>query len=225
MDKKGIIKRGTERLVDLIFPPRCPLCDEPVKPGGTGICRGCREEWKPGVHFISGEGHFFTEGAFLCRYEEAASAIYRFKYGGRREYAETLGREMAREMKELLEDWQPDGLVPVPLHPRRRRKRGYNQAQLLADALGKALGLPVYGDLVERCRDTVPQKELNAQERQNNLKKAFKIRGNDVKLSTIVIVDDIYTTGGTVDEIAKTLLEAGVKKVYAVTLASGQESR
>jgi len=92
---------------------------------------------------------------------------------------------------------------------------------VLASALGEQAGIPVYTNLLERCRDTAPQKELNALERQNNLKKAFKIYKNDVKLSTIIIVDDIYTTGTTVDEAASVLLAGSVKKVYVLTLASG----
>ncbi|MBE5868244.1 MAG: ComF family protein [Lachnospiraceae bacterium] len=205
----------------MLFPPRCPLCDEPVERGRTGFCKECSGKWKPEVHFISGEGHKFAEGAFLCKYEEAALAMYRFKYGGRREYGKVFGRQMACEMKYLLQEWGADGIVPIPLHPRRIRKRGYNQAQVLASALGEQAGIPVYTNLLERCRDTAPQKELNALERQNNLKKAFKIYKNDVKLSTIIIVDDIYTTGTTVDEAASVLLAGSVKKVYVLTLASG----
>ena len=72
-----------------------------------------------------------------------------------------------------------------------------------------------------RVRKTAPMKLLNPVERQNNLKKAFLIRGNDVKLKTVIIVDDIYTTGATIDEAARTLLEAGVEKIYFVTLAVG----
>lgn len=81
--------------------------------------------------------------------------------------------------------------------------------------------MPVKEKVLIRVRKTVPMKLLNPTERQNNLKKAFLIRGNDVKLKTVIIVDDIYTTGATIDEAARTLLEAGVEKVYFVTLAVG----
>ena len=114
----------------------------------------------------------------------------------------------------------------MPIHRSRLRKRGYNQAELLAKALGRYTGLPVYAKLVKRVKNTAPLKLLNPQERQNNLKKAFHIVGNDVKLmeklSSVVLVDDIYTTGSTVDEMASVLLETGVEKVYFVTLACGR---
>lgn len=101
-------------------------------------------------------------------------------------------------------------------------ERGYNQAACLARALGRSLELPVDEKLVKRVRNTAPMKHLNPTERQNNLKKAFIIGRNDVKLyDRIILVDDIYTTGTTLDEIAALLKEHGVSKVYCVTLACG----
>ena len=118
--------------------------------------------------------------------------------------------------------WKVDALVPVPLHPARKRKRGYNQAELLALEIGKQLGLRVENNWLIRTKNTVPQKLLNGQERQNNLKKAFNIGRNDVKLyDRIILVDDIYTTGTTLDEIAALLKSHGVSEVYCVTLACG----
>ena len=111
--------------------------------------------------------------------------------------------------------------MPVPLSRKRLHTRGYNQAALLAKELGKCLDIPVWEHAVSRVRNTVPQKELNAAERQNNLKKAFKIASNDVKLSTIIIVDDIYTTGSTIDALTEVLQNAGAKKVGFVSLSTG----
>lgn len=106
--------------------------------------------------------------------------------------------------------------------PREGEKRGYNQAALLAAELGKQLDIPVLTGFVERTRNTRPQKELEGAKRQNNLKKAFKIVQNDVKLNTIVIIDDIYTTGSTIDAVAQACREAGVKHVYFAALAIGR---
>ena len=116
---------------------------------------------------------------------------------------------------------RPDALIPIPLHRKRLVKRGYNQAELLAEAVGRKLGVPVYGKLVKRVKNTAPLKRQNPQERQNNLKKAFIIMQNDVKLDTIILIDDIYTTGSTVDEVTDVLKRHGVKKVYVITLACG----
>ena len=110
-------------------------------------------------------------------------------------------------------------MVPVPLSKQRLYKRGYNQSELLAREVSKQTGVPVLNRFVVRERDTVAQKELNPTERQNNLKKAFKIAQNDVKLSTIIIIDDIYTTGSTVDAVARLLKKAGVKKIYVLALS------
>ena len=100
--------------------------------------------------------------------------------------------------------------------------RGYNQAQVLAEALGKHLNIPVETDLVRRIRNTKALKALNSKERLNNLKNAFILSQNGVKLKTIIIVDDIYTTGSTIDAMSEVLLAAGVRDVYFIALAIGE---
>ena len=90
--------------------------------------------------------------------------------------------------------------------------------------MGAKLGLPTYENLLFRVKNTKPQKQQNSKERQNNLKKAFLVRKNDVELKTIILIDDIYTTGTTADEAAKALTEAGIPDVYVVTLAGGMEA-
>lgn len=128
---------------------------------------------------------------------------------------------MAEVFADYVRGLSPDALVPVPLHEKRLAARGYNQAALLAEEIGKALHIPVYDKLVVRGKNTVPQKTLNRAERQNNLKRAFKIVANDVKLKTIILIDDIYTTGSTLDALAETLTEAGAEKIYFLTLSAG----
>ena len=117
---------------------------------------------------------------------------------------------------------KPDALVPVPIHPSRMRSRGYNQAYLIARELSKRCGIPIAKGLIGRNLRTQPLKNLSHEERQNNLKKAFKILQNDVKLDTIVIIDDIYTTGSTIDAMAKVLMEAEIGKVYFMALTIGR---
>ena len=112
-------------------------------------------------------------------------------------------------------------MVPVPLHRRKLKKRGYNQAELIARELANYWGIPVITNLVIRCKNTRPMKEVVGTDRQNNLKKAFKLGTNDVKLNTIIIIDDIYTTGSTIDAVSKVCLEAGIKKVYFLTVSIG----
>ncbi len=225
---------------EYLFPRRCPVCDRPVKPAGALVCADCGNV----LQYVSGpvclkcgkalsdggqeycfdcshKKHAYDRGVSLYRYGSVRDCVYRFKYGGRQEYAAFLGDELARHLGRQILEWKPQALIPVPLHPKRMKKRGYNQAGLLADRLGERLGIPVLSDWLVRGKNTAPQKLLDGQERQNNLKKAFKIGRNDVELKTIVIIDDIYTTGSTIDEIARTCRFAGVEKIYFAALSIG----
>lgn len=233
------LKKIAGELAGILYPLHCPVCDGIVAQPGERICNRCHgglklltPPWcmKCGKKVEEGEEycsdcrsreHVYDRGRALYEYDSAARSIYRFKYGGRREYAGFYGGQMAEYLGSFLRDVKPDALVPIPLHRNRRAHRGYNQAELLARALGERTGVPVYPRLLTRGRDTIPQKQLNPGERQNNLKRAFNISGNVVKLNTTVVVDDIYTTGATMDEAARVLKEAGIGKVYFIALACG----
>ncbi len=231
----------TNKLWRLLYPSRCPVCDGIVAPYGAKVCFSCRKKLKiiqepyclkcgkslrdDEQEFCldcSRQEHIFVCGAALYEYESIYESLYRFKYGRRSEYAEFYGEEIARFLGERIRSWNADALVPVPIHGKRLRERGYNQARLLAEQIGRQLGIPVYGQMVKRVQNTLPQKELGPKERQNNLKRAFKLYENDVKLDTIIIIDDIYTTGSTIDAVGKVLMEAGAKRIYFVTLAIGK---
>lgn len=228
-------------LVELLFPRRCPVCDRPVDKMGSYICVKCQHKMKyvEGPYCLkcgkslkdAGEeycvdcmnaAHIFDRGRALCEYESVKDAIYRLKYENRREYAEYFGKQLASKLGKEIRSWKAEAIVPVPLHKDREKVRGYNQAALIAKSLGKQLNIPVYENYVQRIKSTVPQKELIGKERQNNLKNAFKIGQNDVKLNTIIVVDDVYTTGATMDEIARCLKNAGIHRVYCICLAVGR---
>ncbi|MBD5105380.1 MAG: ComF family protein, partial [Lachnospiraceae bacterium] len=137
------------------------------------------------------------------------------------EYGAYYGEQVRLHLEEKIRRWRPEALIPVPLHKKRLQKRGYNQAAVFARAISREMGIPVYENFAERIRNTVPQKELSGQERENNLKRAFKIRQNDVKLKTIIIIDDIYTTGSTMDALALECKKAGIENIYCISLAIG----
>lgn len=201
----------------LLYPPRCPICDEVVQK--EGFCPSCASK-------VIRAGFMGSERIFaVYKYDVVASAIYGLKYKGKMAVGRTLGKLLWAETETLLGEWKPDYILPVPLHKNRLKKRGFNQSEVLCEEISKQLQIPILPDLVIRCRDTRPMKDLNVRERQNNLKKAFKIGQNDVKLKTILIVDDIYTTGTTTDEISKLLLKAGAAKTYVLTLGSDNEDR
>ena len=227
--------------ISLLFPRRCPVCDRPVKPYGALICDDCAGE----VRYVRGatcykcgkpltddsveycedcarRRHLYTRGMSLFEYRSVSDSIYRFKYKGRREYAAWYGREMARLMGRRLIGINPDALIPIPIHASKQRSRGYNQATLIARELSHHLDIPVYDDLVHRIKRTAPLKDLAPSERNIIVRGAFKLGINDVKLKTIVIIDDIYTTGATVDAVADIFLRSGVNDVYFATLATGK---
>lgn len=229
----------TGSLEQLLFPARCPVCDDIVPIYGEKICPQCLGGFRlltppwclrcgkklGGEEEFCGDclkkEHVFDAGRALYEYGSVAGAIYRMKYGKRQEYADFFGEETERYLGSFLSRIHPDAIVPIPLHKKRQRMRGYNQAALLAKALGKRTEIPVLENLLIRVKNTTPLKLQNPVERQNNLKKAFNITRNDVKLKTILLVDDIYTTGSTMDEAASVLKRSGVQSVYFVTLACG----
>lgn len=245
--KKGLFRENFQNIYDilmeLLFPPRCPICDKIQNRKEKGICPDCRKK----IRYIREPGcmkcskplsdeeqeyckdcseidHYYKQGRALFGYRTIDRAIYKFKYKGRKEYGEILGEEMAYFLGDYIRRIKPDALIPVPMYSAKKRVRGYNQAEVLANMLGKCLNVPVRADLVKRVKNTRALKVLNRKERLNNLKNAFILEGNSVKLKTIIIVDDIYTTGSTIDGVAEVFQKAGVRNIYFVTLAIGEGS-
>lgn len=230
-----------DRIINLVYPRRCPVCDEPVPAADNLICEECR----PKLRYIEGARcrkcgkrltdetriycgdcehrvHIFDYGYALYSYREMHDSIYRFKSKGRCEYARFYAGDICRHLKDEIDTMGAQALIPVPLHASRERERGYNQSELLAKEMSRLLGIPVRSDIVKRVQKTVPQKELDELGRQNNLKKAFFIGTDVVKLKKVIVVDDVYTTGSTVDAVARELKEHGVGKVYFITLCIGE---
>ena len=234
------IKRIGEAVIDALFPARCPVCGDIVTPGGRRVCRDCEgvlkyvEEpyclkcggpLKNTEEVLCGDCSLrerkFDRGRAVFVYNDIMSlSIYGFKYNKRQEYAAFYADEIVKRLGRFLRDLKPDALVPVPLSRQRYIKRGYNQAELISDELSKRTGVPVARDLLVRTKNTKPQKNLSGEERENNLKRAFKIGRNDVSLKTVVLIDDIYTTGSTIASAAGCLKENGVKGVYFVVLST-----
>lgn len=227
-------------IVDILYPPRCPLCDEVLFPGQS-TCVGCAKEVKlmcepvckkcgkaltdERREFCTDCGkkkHFYCQGKAVFAYEgKIKSSMYRFKYANKREYAAFYAEEAAYLYENWVREKQIEAIVPVPMYFFKKRRRGYNQAEVFAKQLGKKLNIPVDNKLVKRIRNTVPQKELNDVQRKSNLKNAFQLATDIVKYKQILLVDDIYTTGSTIDEISGVLLNAGVKNIYYICISIG----
>ncbi len=227
-------------LTDVFYPRRCPVCDRAVSPFGSLICDICTERlsyitppycMKCGKELNNdteeycsdcrGSRHLFDSGRALFAYKSAADSIYRFKYKGRQEYGAYYAAAAAARLGPWITERRPDVFIPVPIHASKRHVRGYNQAEVLAEELGRIMSIPIANDLIKRVRKTAPMKDLPLDERQNNLKRAFKICRNDVKLNTAIIIDDIYTTGSTIDAMSEELRRAGVKQIYFMALSIG----
>ena len=192
--------------------PRCMKCGKPVRYEEMEYCQDCTKI-----------RHIYDRGVSLWLHREPVNtSIYRFKYHNQRFYAGFYADELVKKYGGLIKRWSPEMIVPVPLHSRRRRKRGYNQAELLAWELGKLLMIPVASDFVFRVRDTSPQKMLDNRKRRKNLEKAFAVRIPRHMPECVLVIDDIYTTGNTVDAVAGVLKKAGVQKVYFLTISIGQ---
>lgn len=192
-------------------------CGRPVLSDLVEYCFDCEKKKK------RGDKDTFFQGKSLLLYKGVVKqTMYRFKYSNKREYG-TFFAELAMEQwGEWLFRCEIDAIVPVPMFRRKKRMRGYNQAEVFGRELAKYLGVPMDRNVVIRKKDTRPMKELNDIERENNLRNAFQIARNIVKYKKILLVDDIYTTGSTADEVSRVLLEAGVEKIYFLSICMGQ---
>jgi ComF family protein len=228
-------------VADLIWPPRSPLSGRPVSASGEldaqdwsavtfldkPWCKRC------GVPFAYPAFEDVECPACLARapaFSKARSAfvydavsrplVLSLKHAGRTDALAAYGRWMARAGAELLRD--ADGLIPVPLHSGRLRKRRFNQSLLLAKAVSKASGVRLEPHILARIRDTSTQGGLSAKGRARNVAGAFKVRrGRDDRVQgrRLVIIDDVHTTGATLSACARALKRAGAEDVTAITLA------
>lgn len=154
--------------------------------------------------------------------DPVSGAVYRFKYNNKRSYAGIFAEELARRYGEQLKIWKIDEIIPIPLHSSRKRKRGYNQAELIAQELSVLTGIPCRSDVLFRIKKTKPQKELDDEERKRNLTGAFAVSGIWRAPQNILLIDDIYTTGSTMERAAKMLKMAGGENIYFLTISIGQ---
>jgi ComF family protein len=183
--------------------PHCRICSLPLPSEYASVCGTCLKETPP-----------FSRAMTFGVYEGVlAEAIHQLKFYGQRRLAQPLGALLF-----TLDFPAVDGIVPVPLHRRNLRKRGFNQSLLLARILSRKLGVPLFMDILTKTRLTPPQVGLSAKERVMNIRNAFAVNGH-IKNLRLFLVDDVMTTGATVSECSKQLRKAGAKEVIVLTLA------
>ena len=188
-------------------------CGKPLNKEEQEFCQDCIKH-----------RHFFKEGRAAFPYTgKIQKSLLQFKLHNRRSYGEFFAGAMAARFQKYEKLWKIDVICPIPLHKKKQRYRGYNQAELLAYPIGKAFQIPVIPELLLKVQETSQQKELDRKNRQKNLKKAFQIGQYDVKLKRILLIDDVYTTGSTMDAAAAVLKEAGAAEVFFLTACIGTE--
>lgn len=192
--------------IKIIEEPRCEKCGRPLD--AEGLCADCREN-KP----------YYEKGWAVYEYKgNVRNAIRRYKYKNHKEYAIPFGRQTT-EMIEGINAPIIDCLVPVPLYYKKKKRRGYNQSELLAMELSRNLGIEMCC-VLDRVRDTKVQSNLKPKERMENVKGAFRLREDiDIQGKKILLVDDIYTTGSTINECSKVLKKNGAVGVWFVCLS------
>ena len=198
--------------VEYISEPICKKCGKPIWKDEKEYCKDCTEN-----HFEYEQGRSLWVHRGLMR-----KSVYQFKYHNRRIYGEWYAKELFRLHGHKLKEWKIDCIIPVPLHKRKRRVRGYNQAEIVAKHLGQISGIPVDTKAVVRIRNTKAQKRLDHQERKHNLKNAFRVKKTWKNVKNVLIIDDIYTTGATINEVALILKKKGAQKVCFLTISIGQ---
>jgi ComF family protein len=196
-----------------VTPPRCEACSQPYSGAlESFVCSNCRGR---AFHFVCAVAVMQSRGVMR-------DLIHRFKYGGEVWLGGPLGDFLRQGLRDArLKDETFDGVVPVPLHPLRRREREFNQAEVLGRELARGQRLE-FCDSLERIRYTVTQTHFDRRRRMRNLRDAFKVRRNAaVRGKSLLLVDDVLTTGSTLDECARVLLAAGARTVHALTVARG----
>ena len=236
-----------QMILDLIYPIRCPLCGEIVIPKGDKICPSCKKklplikeprclkcsksiehEEKEYCSDCERKAYHFNKGYAVWVYnEDMKHSIANFKYHSKKEFAGFYIDEIVEYYGDTIKKLSPEVIVPVPIHRSKYLERGYNQADILAKGIGRKLGIPVISDLLIRNKKTLPQKKLSDKERLLNLSEAFHMnekfkRHGDRKISKVLLVDDIYTTGSTIEACTNVLKSNDCSEVYFIVLCIGK---
>ena len=229
----------TDKIMAFLFPNTCPFCGKVSEAGICGACRAklpyvrepycmrcgkpIRREEDEYCYDCSRHSHYYESGRAVWQHASMVRpAIYQFKYHNRRIYGRAFAREMVRAYGRTIRKWQIAIIIPIPLSKSRRRKRGYNQAEILAKEIGRLMDIPVDTESLIRNKNTIPQKVMDARGRRKNLQHAFAWNGQKLQGVNVLLIDDIYTTGSTIDMAAKTVRLAGAEKVHFLTVSIGQ---
>lgn len=230
-------------LLDFLYPKTCPGCDNVFGNGAT-FCKSCAKKiiyindsyclkcGKPIVDKTkemcfdcAKRRRIFDEHRAAYVYKGAIKhGMYMFKYSNKRCYGALFARDLVLKNYEWLNAINVDAIVPIPMYRPKQKKRGYNQAEILANVISKMINVPVDKRILQRCKNTLPMKNLNDAQRRINLENAFICKDFNVEYSRLLLIDDIFTTGATFDSAAAVVKAHGVKKVYCISVCVGMGS-
>lgn len=222
--KNGTVSRLLQTADKLFFPPRCPYCGEVL--GFLPECPGCKEKTGrlklPQGGVLPAKWHkmeYLSEAYAVYAYEDfIEKAIYRFKFSG----DIYLAQPFAQEMAALLKDVKADAVIPVPASVKeQRRHQGCHGALLLAEKISRQLEMALWRDILQKPFETEPQHKLSALRRGGNLAGSMRVaKPAQIKDKTILLVDDIITTGNTLDYCAKLCMAYGARRILSVCYAA-----
>ncbi|MDO4438085.1 MAG: phosphoribosyltransferase family protein [Eubacteriales bacterium] len=213
----------------------CEECREKLEYIGKHSCHKCGKRLAPSNYEneictdCSEKLRLFEQCFCVFQYNKSARKIAAdFKYKHRGDKLEAVSFALAARLRPELKDIKIDLIVPVPIHKSRLKERGYNQAEIIAEIVGRALMIPVNNELLTRNSQTSAQNKLNRNQRIVNLRQAFSAENakeivKEAGIENILIIDDIYTTGATMEASAEALLAAEVKKVYGACIFAGPD--
>lgn len=218
-----------EQILNLIFPPKCIFCKKVLNTGAKlYACEDCCTQipyMKNGNINLIKSSNYYDDIICVCEYSGIIKeALIRYKFFNKPSYYRTFAQLLYNKISEMTEWEKADIIVSVPLYRKKERQRGYNQSHLISKHLGKLLGIKVDGSLIIRTKNTDSQSLLNRVQRLQNVKDAFQVTdATAVYGKSILILDDILTTGTTLNECCKVLKSSGARKVTAAVIATGRK--
>ncbi|MCX6173255.1 MAG: ComF family protein [Ignavibacteriales bacterium] len=216
---------------DFFLPRFCPSCKNKLTNAEIVVCNSCLSKIK---HADSEriENEFarkfknekiikgFTSLFVFEKDKELQDIIHDLKYNGKFNIGIFLGKLLAAAVNDKIQEWKIDLIIPIPLHHLKRAERGYNQSDFIAKGMKKILLVPVKSRLIKRVRFTETQTSRNLVERKENIKDAFALHRNKLlQNKNVLLVDDVITTGATIAECGRIILESGAANVYATSVA------
>ncbi len=232
----GVIKSGIEALLEFVYPSNCLNCNEYIEQSGELICPKCwaKIETFDSIYCAKCTNNIPTGlNCSVCGTKDSipfvtlghfgnplGEIIRKFKHHSFTKLGPELVDRLLEKHNKLVNKIKADLIVPIPLHSYRLKSRRFNQAEILADSLSERIGIPVNSKSLIKIRNTKDQKLLNHNERIKNLKDAYKVFGEDLRDKKIILVDDVITTGATINEARKEITKAGGKVVLAITIAT-----